>query len=550
MRIDVPMPRSIRWRLVLSHTLLSLFAVTLVGLLVLGLLQRYTRTQSLRSLEATARSVARVAAPFLAQDAGPTTLESLVRTAAFMTDARIRILDRQERVLADSESPDVRLRLAWLVPTAQADALGIPAPGVIFVFPSRGEDGNRRLPAWRGQVPAIPVAPQAGPWGRQVTFGEEGVQPEPTPTPTGPLRAVGGWIRQWLYGENSSDQRLLHRLRVPVTRADGALLGYVEVSNPPDVAGQALHTVERIFWAVALVVGLLAAGVGWLLSRGLTAPLQALSAAAARMGQGDLATRAPEVGSLEIREVARQFNRMAAQLQRSFQELDAERNALRRFIADASHELRTPITALRNFVELLQGPAGEDPETRAEFLHESRQQVDRLSWITAHLLDLSRLDAHLVDLHLEPVAVEDLVAAAVAPLRPRAGEKDVALEVDVPEGLTVQGDRGRLEMVVSNLVDNGIKFTPAGGRVRVTARRAWDGVRIGVEDSGPGVPPEERTRIFERFVRGRHAEGVPGTGLGLAIVRSIVEAHGGRVWVEESPLGGSHFVVVLPIGEN
>ncbi len=544
------MLRSIRWRLVLSHTLLSLLAVALVGLLAFALLRRYIRAQSLHHLETNARAIARQAAPFLARDLEGPVLEQLVHAVAFVADARVRILDAQGRVLADSDVPGPRVRVAWVMPGPETDP-GSPPSVVFLIPPERGWTPGNGLP--RGVEPSsalIPVGQRPSPWGRRITFG-----PEQEERAEGPvrdrdlLRRTGFRLMRWLFEEDGQgDPGAAIRVRVPV-RGGSQLLGYVEVSNPTDVAGRALRTIQRLFWGVALGVAFLAGVVGWLISRGLTAPLQSLSVAAQRMARGDLASRAPESGSAEIREVARQFNRMAEQLQRSFQDLDTERTALRRFIADTSHELRTPITALRNFVELLLGPAGNDPETRTEFLRESQQQVERLGWITGHLLDLSRLDAHLVELHLEPVAVEDLVLAAVAPLRAQAGEKRIALDVDVPDGLVVRGDRARLEMVVSNLVENALKFTPAGGQIRVWVRVTWAGVQISVEDSGPGVPEEERTRIFERFVRGRQAEGVPGTGLGLAIVRSTVEAHQGRVWVEESTaLGGSRFVVELPSG--
>ncbi len=541
--------RSIRWRLVLSHTLLSLLAVALVGLLAFALLRRYIRTQSLHHLETNARAIARQAAPFLARDLEGPMLEQLVHAVAFVADARVRIFDAQGRVLADSDVPGPRVRVAWVVP-GQASGPGA-APSVVFLIPpDRGWTPSEDLPGGvEGGPTLIPVGQQPSPWGRRITFGpEQEERRAPSPRERALLRRAGFRLMQWLFEEGEGDPSTAIRVRVPIRRG-GQLLGYVEVSNPADVAGRALRTIQRLFWGVALGVAFLAGVVGWLISRSLTGPLQSLSGAAQRMARGDLATRAPESGSAEIREVARQFNRMAEQLQRSFQDLDTERNALRRFIADTSHELRTPITALRNFVELLLGPAGDDPETRTEFLRESQQQVERLSWITAHLLDLSRLDAHLVELHLEPVAVEDLVLAAVAPLRSQAEERRIALDVDVPEGLVVSGDRARLEMVVSNLVENAIKFTPPGGQVRVWVRVTWSGVHIGVEDSGPGVPEEERDRIFERFVRGRQAEGIPGTGLGLAIVKSTVDAHGGRVWVGESALGGSRFVVELPSGQ-
>src|SRR5690606_28737522 len=143
-----------------------------------------------------------------------------------------------------------------------------------------------------------------------------------------------------------------------------------------------------------------AAVVGWAVSRGLTAPIQQLAHTAGRMQAGDLTARAPVHSQDELGALARQFNRMADQLQSSFGALQQERETLRRFVADASHELRTPMTALRTFTELLQGNAGNDAASRAEFLQESQAQLARLEWITRNLLDLSRLDAGVADLEM------------------------------------------------------------------------------------------------------------------------------------------------------
>ena len=142
----------------------------------------------------------------------------------------------------------------------------------------------------------------------------------------------------------------------------------------------------------------------------------------------------------------------------------AERDALRRFIADASHELRTPITALKSFIDLLQGPAAGDPQAQAEFLAESQAQIERLEWITRDLLDLSRLDAGLAALDRDEHDVGELIEAAAAAFKAQAREKGIALSLQPPQpALTLYCDRGRIEMALSNLVDNALKYTPAGG---------------------------------------------------------------------------------------
>lgn len=381
-------------------------------------------------------------------------------------------------------------------------------------------------------------------------------------------------------------------VRVPIGRPGqpGAMIGFVEISQGPDFAAEALANSRRAFTVAALVAGLLAGIVGLIVSRGMTAPLAELTEATERMSAGDLAVRAPVRSQDEIGQLARQFNGMAGRLEQSFSALEAERDALRRFVADASHELRTPITALRNFNELLLDEAGADPATRSEFLAESRIQLDRLAWMTANLLDLSRWDAGLVALDRQPCDAAELIAAAAAPFRARAEERGIHLSLRPPEpplGLTV--DAQRIEMALANLLDNALKLTPSGGSVEIGAERveaapggeevgteadqgygtggaqgrgasreepaAPPAIRLWVRDTGPGVDPEDLPHLFERFYRGRvpgAAEPVSpaaaGSGLGLAIVASIVQAHGGHVAVESCLGAGSTFSLELPAG--
>ncbi|MCS6845566.1 MAG: HAMP domain-containing histidine kinase, partial [Caldilineales bacterium] len=322
--------------------------------------------------------------------------------------------------------------------------------------------------------------------------------------------------------------------------------GFVELSGGLDTSRQAVDTARRAFTLAGLGATLLALAIGLLVSRSLAAPLDSLAATASRMGAGDLSARAPVTTQDEIGQVATQFNRMAERLETSFAELAAERDALRRFVADASHELRTPITALRSFVELLQGPAADDAEARAEFLAESAAQINRLEWITQNLLNLSRLDAGLVSLDLAVHDAGEIVADTAAAFKARAAEKDIALAVETPDRpLLVRCDRPRLELALTNLLDNALKFTPSGGAVTAGAKATPAGVALWVSDTGPGVDPEDLPRIFERFYRGRN-NGAPGSGLGLSIVHSIVQAHHGRVTVDNRPGEGCTFTIEIP----
>jgi signal transduction histidine kinase len=265
------------------------------------------------------------------------------------------------------------------------------------------------------------------------------------------------------------------------------------------------------------------------------------------MAEGDLTARAAAGRRDEIGALARQFNGMAESLETSFRDLRSERDSLKRFVADASHELRTPITALATFNELLQGSAAEDPAARQEFLRESQTQLARLQWITSNLLDLSRLDAGIAALSLGTHAAGDIVESAVAGVRERARTKNISLSIDVRDpSLVVSCDRNRLEMALSNLVINAVKFTDSNGHVVVTVSAEGGFARFAVKDDGPGIPAEELPLIFGRFYRGRNTAG-EGAGLGLAIVQSVARAHGGSIEVQSASGAGSVFTIVIPL---
>jgi signal transduction histidine kinase len=328
-------------------------------------------------------------------------------------------------------------------------------------------------------------------------------------------------------------------------QAGGMVAGFVELGRTSDLVDEPLSAIRRALAIAAGASALLAIAVGLVMSRTLTSPIQNLAQAAAAMSSGDLTARAPVVGRDELAALARQFNQMADALHCSFEELAAERDTLRRFVADASHELRTPITALRTFNELLQGPAQHDRSARVEFLLESDAQIARLEWITRNLLDLSRWDGGMATLALADVEVGEVVTNAAAPFRALAQERQIELSVTAPEAPVVaEVDEQRLGMAVANLVDNAIKFTPSGGKVEVGVCPVGEAVMIWVEDSGMGIGAEELPHIFERFYRSPRAT-QNGSGLGLPIVERIIKAHGATILVESTEGRGSRFMITI-----
>jgi signal transduction histidine kinase len=530
--------RSIRWRLVFSYVFLIILTLGMVGAAILRLVADYVERQEMEYLTANAEAVASQAASLLWPVVRQAELQELAQTSSLLGNAQVRILDGSQRVLADSESAGAR-DVAWIlvphewqlvVPEGFLDPLEISLPrGRRLVLPASVEEQLRLVQQLPPEVALTLLRWQDRLWGGGFEFD----------VIKGPEQLED------LVAGSQAVPRSDRVLTTPIDEA-GAPLGYVEISRGPDLVGEAVATTRQAFTYAALGAMCLAVVVGLVVSRGVAAPLRELTRVAGEMSGGDLSSRAPVRSRDEIGQLAGQFNQMAARLEASFDELAAERDALRRFIADASHELRTPITALKSFNDLVRGAAAEDPAARAEFLAESQLQLDRLEWVTSHLLDLSRLDAGLVELDLADHDVGDMIEAATSAFRARAQEKgiDLAILLPVPP-LELRCDRARMELALSNLLANAIKFTAAGGRVEIGAERVGDVIRVWVRDSGPGINPGDLPHIFERFYRGRGAHG-EGSGLGLAIVQGIVHAHGGQISVDTEPEAGSCFRVELP----
>ncbi len=219
----------------------------------------------------------------------------------------------------------------------------------------------------------------------------------------------------------------------------------------------------------------------------------------------------------------------------------------RDFVANVSHELRTPLASLKSVVETLESGALEDEAATREFLSRAQGEIDRMVQIMEGLLELSRIESGEVPMAKEPLDISDVLSHAVERLQLQARRQGVNLDVSVPQGLPpVVGDAERLERVALNLVHNALKFTPAGGSVRVQAAAENGAVVVRITDTGVGIAPADLPRVFERFYKVDRARSSGGTGLGLAIVKHTVEAHGGAVAVESEQGGGSVFSFSLP----
>jgi two-component system OmpR family sensor kinase len=292
--------------------------------------------------------------------------------------------------------------------------------------------------------------------------------------------------------------------------------------------------------AIGLIISILLA---WLISRWVAAPLQRMSKAALAVASGDFRQSVALEGPREVQDVANSFNVMVQQVRTSQQ-------VQRDFLANVSHELKTPLTSIQGFAQAMLDGAVADDDSRNRAAQVIYDESDRLRRLVEDLLDLARLDAGQIEFVRQPVNVEALLKSVVDKLVLPAGEKNVELVDRVSDLPTMVGDGDRLAQVFMNLVDNAIKHTPEGGKVVVRGDTASGWISIHVDDSGAGIPSEDLSRIFERFYqvdKARSGGKGRGVGLGLAISRQIVEAHGGRIVAQSSVGKGSRFTVQLPI---
>ena len=277
--------------------------------------------------------------------------------------------------------------------------------------------------------------------------------------------------------------------------------------------------------------------------------LKALEAAAERLGSGDLSARAPESGGDEIASVAHAFNRMAVELAARDETLHTVDRQRRQMLADVSHELKTPLTAMRGYLETLRMPQVElDAPTRERYFQTLERETRRLDRIVQDLVDLARLENAFGTLDVRVFALERLFDHVVQRHDQDARAREIGLRVSVaPEVDQVLGDPDRLEQVVENLVANALRHTPAGGHIELCGRADHDAVILTVADSGAGIAPEHLPYVFERFykVDAARTRDANGSGLGLSIAKAIVERHRGSIQVTSVP-GRTAFTIVLP----
>lgn len=303
---------------------------------------------------------------------------------------------------------------------------------------------------------------------------------------------------------------------------------------------------SHMMWGMSVVLGF-GLLVAFFLSRRLTRPISHLTEGAKAIGEGHLETQIPVESADELGFLAQEFNLMAARLR----ELDQLKDD---FISSVSHELRSPLSAISGYVELLQSKSltGMSDEKIKKALGIMQESTVRLSHFINDILDLAKIKSGHVDLDPKPISLLETAEEVIGLMQPLLEKKEILWAIDIPGNIfKVLADGEKIRQVLINLVSNALKFTPSRGKIRIMARNQTDSILVSVQDTGVGVPEESRETIFERFRQAPRVKGAfttqKGTGLGLAIAKGIIEAHGGRVWVESEVGKGSTFHFTLPV---
>lgn len=516
---------SIRWRLPASYAVIALLAALSLGSMMLLVLRNYYAAQERDYLYGNATALRPVIEQILQSDLSKASLQDQIKGIAFLSQAQIRLLDTNGNTIADSGAPESNQVVAV--------SGGAPVAGsVMFSTAVNPPDG---------QGPTLVYRNDANPPLRQTTPFDTRIQPG---TSADIILSVNA--SPYGYGFVSrSNSDPAHRssqvVNVLLAATDGRALGQLEFSNGPSYGLDVIRSVS-LAWLIASVFAItIAALAGWFMSKRVTGPVLVLEGATRQMEQGDLSVRVDlqDEKQQEFLSLADSFNGMAAQVERTI-------STLREFVADAAHELHTPLTALLANLELARGEKSASARTR--YLSRAQEQGQRLEALVQSLLDLSRLEAAESKSELTSVDLIQLVREVGEQFASRAEQADRLFTMILPDdAVDIPGNETQLRQVITNLLENALKFTPAGGWILLSLEHSPDQITLTVSDSGIGIPPEDLPHLFERFHRGRNAAEYPGNGLGLAIVKAIVNAHQGSVAVQSEPMQGTSISVSLPI---
>lgn len=364
------------------------------------------------------------------------------------------------------------------------------------------------------------------------------------PADPGPVAEVREAIEQGMGHATREHDSGVSVAHVAVRSSDNIL----RLSTPLRDVDATVAKMQRRLWFASLIGVLAAAVLGFAGSFLAARPLRKMTAAARRITQGEYDVVLPSATPDDFGRLSEALGVLASRLQKDMTQIERLERVRRDFVANISHELRTPVTAIKGYSEtLLDGVP--DEASRRDFLEGLTRHADRIDALVRDLLKLAKLEVQSEeDRVVDPVDVGSIAGHVATAARTRKRNSDVEIEVDIGEALVARGDPLAVEQVLDNLVDNAVKYAGPGKRVCIEGRRDGEHVEVSVTDDGPGIPVEHRSRVFERFYRVPGAETAKqeGTGLGLAITKHLVEAMHGTIRLEDAPDEGTRFVVRLP----
>ena len=318
----------------------------------------------------------------------------------------------------------------------------------------------------------------------------------------------------------------------------------ITATERPDISISALFQDELLkpLFHAGVIAMLLSILLGWIISRWINQPIEKISSAAAEIAEGNY-IKVPVEGPIEVQQLARTINEMVSKVQDSLQ-------SQRDFVANVSHEFKTPLTSIQGFAQALYDEAITNQEGKKKAAGIIMDETDRLNRLVNDLLTLARLEAGTMVIQKNRLEVNQLIRYILEKFQFQISEKELAVETDFAGEIYVAGDGEKISQVIANIMDNAIKFSPLKSEIQISTKQENQYALIIISDSGPGIPPEDQKRIFERFFqvdKSRKGGQGRGVGLGLAIAMQIVRAHEGDIEVHSQPGKGSTFIVKLPI---
>ncbi|MBI3541445.1 MAG: HAMP domain-containing protein, partial [Deltaproteobacteria bacterium] len=334
--------------------------------------------------------------------------------------------------------------------------------------------------------------------------------------------------------------------------------GFARVALPLDVIDQTFWHLKRSLLFASLVALILSSAVGFVLSRSLSLSVREIANVATQISQGDFSKRVPIHRKDELGALAEHINKMARSLESQFLEITNEKNRMRRledmrkeFVANVSHELKTPLTSILGYAETLKDGALQDTQTASRFLEKIEKNAQQLRQLVEDILKLSEIESGRMELQMETFDLSKMVDEIQERFEEALQTKRIEFQNKIEPTVVITADPDALSQVLVNLIDNAIKYTHIRGNIVISSER-WGGfIKISVADIGVGIPDTDLPHVFERFYRVDKARSreLGGTGLGLSIVKHLVQAHGGEVGVTSEVGKGSQFYFTLPATE-